>query len=204
MRRHGSWFIVCWLSWVSAAWAGGGPENVAVVVNADSWASQTVANHYVQWRQIPPTNIVYVAGLTSFERIDVDTFREKILVPVFKTLYERNVLTHIDYIVYSPDFPTAIDASKDVGGRTLEKHLSATGSLTGLTYLYKPVLMKNPLYINLMTNFYARRPLRDLLREQVLGQGLADTGLFSAKALERLVGPEPAPDARRPQVRPAD
>ena len=37
-------------------------------------------------------------------------------MPVFKTLFERDLLEHIDYIVYSSDFPTAIDVSKDLGG----------------------------------------------------------------------------------------
>jgi hypothetical protein len=92
--------------------AGGGPENVALVVNADSWASKALANHYVQWRRIPPSNVIYLEGLTSFEQTDIETFREKILVPVFKTLFERDLLGHIDYIVYSSDFPTAIDASR--------------------------------------------------------------------------------------------
>jgi tetratricopeptide (TPR) repeat protein len=142
--------------------AGGGPENVALVVNADSWASMALANHYVQWRRIPPSNVIYLEGLTSFEQTDIETFREKILVPVFKTLFERDLLGHIDYIVYSSDFPTAIDASKDLGGAKPAKHLSPTASITGLTYLYQLVLAKNPQYIELLNNLYARRPLRDV------------------------------------------
>lgn len=142
--------------------AGGGPENVALVVNADSWASQTVANHYLQWRQIPPSNVVYLTDLSSFEQTDVETFRETILVPVFKTLFERNLLEHVDYIVYSSDFPTAIDARRDLGGAAPDKLLAPTASLTGLTYLYQFVLAKNRHYLELINNFYARRPLRDL------------------------------------------
>lgn len=162
-------------SWVGPLWgalaliaaalpvqAGGGPENVAVIVNADSWASQMVANHYVQWRQIPPSNVVYIEGLNSFERTDIETLREKILIPVFTTLHERDLLNSIDYIVYSSDFPTAIDATRDLGGAKPKPYLSATGSITGLTYLYQLVLSKNPLYINLLTNFYGRRPLREV------------------------------------------
>ena len=154
--------VCCLVGGGSGLQAGGGPENVALVVNADSWASKALANHYVQWRQIPPSNVVYLEGLTSFEQTDVETFREKILVPVFKTLFERDLLEHVDYIVYSADFPTAIDASKDLGGAKPAKHLSPTASITGLTYLYQLVLAKNPHYIELLTNFYARRPLRDV------------------------------------------
>ena len=38
--------------------AGGGPENLFLVVNAASWASQSVANHYVELRKIPPINVL--------------------------------------------------------------------------------------------------------------------------------------------------
>ena len=39
------------------AQAGGGPENVFVVVNSASWASQSVANHFIKLRDIPPVNV---------------------------------------------------------------------------------------------------------------------------------------------------
>ena len=92
-------------------------------MNADSWASLTIANHYIQLREIPSRNVVYMNGLPSFEQIDVDTFREKILVPVFKALNDRDLLEHIDYIVYSADFPTTIDVKKDLGGAEPAKPL---------------------------------------------------------------------------------
>jgi hypothetical protein len=152
----------CWLCGPPRLHAGGGPENVAVVVNADSWTSQELANCYVHWRQIPPTNVIYLRGLPNFERTDVDTLREKILAPIFKTLFERNVLDHIDYVVYSSDFPTEINATKDIGGAKMPQHLAPTGSITGLTYLYQLVLSKDPRYITLFNNFYTRRPLRDV------------------------------------------
>ncbi|HUU91976.1 MAG TPA: hypothetical protein VM238_12295, partial [Phycisphaerae bacterium] len=62
--------------------AGGGPENVAVVVNADSWASLAVANEYVALRRIPPGHVIYLSSLPSFERVTVDDFRSRILMPV--------------------------------------------------------------------------------------------------------------------------
>ena len=44
----------------SAALAGGGPENVLLLVNANSDASKTIANHYIHWRQIPASNVLYL------------------------------------------------------------------------------------------------------------------------------------------------
>ncbi|MHB8862866.1 MAG: TPR end-of-group domain-containing protein [Pirellulaceae bacterium] len=154
--------IVCVASLAGVLYGGGGPENVALVVNADSWASKMIANHYVQLRQIPWSHVIYIEGLPNFEQTDVETFRESIFVPVLKTLFERNLLEHIDYIVYSSDFPTAIDVRKDLGGAEPPKFLAPTASINGLTYLFQLVLTKNPKYVDLQNNFYFRRPPHEI------------------------------------------
>ena len=50
------------------AYGGGGPENIFLVVNRQSWASQTVANHYIHLRKIPPGNVLYLDGHVKFQR----------------------------------------------------------------------------------------------------------------------------------------
>lgn len=57
----------------------------------------------------PPVNVVYLHDLPSFEEIKVDQFRDLILKPILKTAEERGIAPQIDYILYSADFPTAID-----------------------------------------------------------------------------------------------
>ena len=42
------------------AFAGGGPENVLLLVNSNSSGSKTIANHYIQLRNIPASNVVYI------------------------------------------------------------------------------------------------------------------------------------------------
>lgn len=151
---------------LTAAQAGGGPENVALVVNADSWASLTIANEYIHLRRIPSMNVVYLKGLDAFQTTDVDTFRKKILLPVMKTLYERGLLSHIDCIAYSADLPTAINVSSDFTGVTLEKYQTKVGSINGLTYLYQLVLDERQefrrLYLSLNVNYYMRRPTKSV------------------------------------------
>ena len=61
LLRHCS----CWHFWSQwsppvAAWAGGGPENVLLLVNSNSLNSKTIANHYIALRNIPPSNVVYI------------------------------------------------------------------------------------------------------------------------------------------------
>ena len=63
--------LVCLMS-ASPARAGGGPEGVAVVVNAQSWASMAVANEYIHLRNIPPANVVYLNDVATFETIGVE------------------------------------------------------------------------------------------------------------------------------------
>ena len=88
-----------------AALAGGGPENVLLLVNANSDSSKTIANHYIALRKIPATNVMYVDWKGSVEFGTGKIFREQILLPAFKEMSDRRVGPQIDYMVYSSDFP---------------------------------------------------------------------------------------------------
>jgi len=162
MRRHGSWVIACWFSCVSAAWAGGGPENVAVVVNADSFASQAVANAFIEFRDIPAGNVICLplGDLPDLETVDVETFRQRILKPTLETLDQRGLAAQIDCVAYSADVPFAVRVSADIGDRKLPQMITPTASVNGLTYLYGLVLAKNVEYLGLGVNFYARLQTR--------------------------------------------
>jgi len=142
------------------ALAGGGPENLFLVVNEDSWASQTVANEYVHLRRIPAGNVFYLDGLPSFESTDVNAFREKILEPVFAAIEHRNLAREIDTIVYSSDLPWGIGVHPDVGKKPLPKIITQRASINGLTYLYELVRKKDIGYLGLTSNWYYRRPKR--------------------------------------------
>ncbi len=161
------------------AWAGGGPENLLLVVNPQSPASLTIANHYIQLRQIPPANVVYLPWDPKAETTDIDAFRQRILRPVILATRKHRPADQIDYVVYSSDFPWGVRLDSDLkkfeaalvktaereaekAGKTSDgklppwmKIFTPVGSLTGLTYLWEPVLMDNPGYLKLRNNFYA-------------------------------------------------
>jgi len=162
MRRPGIRAVVCWLSWVSVGWGGGGPENVAVVINGDSFASQAVANAFVEFRDIPAANLISLplGGLPDFETVDVETFRQRILKPALETLEQRGLASQIDCVTYSADVPFAVRVNADIGDRKLPQMITPTASINGLTYLYPLVLAKNPEYLGLGVNFYARLQTR--------------------------------------------
>lgn len=98
----------------SPAWAGGGPENVLVVVNSESPASMAVANHYVRLRQVPDACVLHLAWDPDKQTTDVETFRQKILGPVLEAIRSRGLAGQIDCVAYSADFPWAVDAKPDV------------------------------------------------------------------------------------------
>ena len=53
--------ILAWCSLVALATAGGGPENVFLVVNPQSQGSLAIANNYIQLRHIPGRQCVLSA-----------------------------------------------------------------------------------------------------------------------------------------------
>lgn len=142
----------------SPACAGGGSSNVAVVVNAESWASLTIANEYIALREIPAANVVYLTNVPGFETVDIETFRQRVLMPALQALEQRKLAGQIDYLVYSADFPYAVDVSKDVGNTSLPKVVTKIGSLTGLTYLCQTVSGGHIQYLDLNSNRYYRPP----------------------------------------------
>ena len=156
--------LVLWAGIVVAgagdtARAGGGPENVAVVVNAESWASLAVANEYLAVRRIPEGNVIYLAGIPSNLTVDVNQFRDLILRPVLDTLDRRGLIGQIDCIAYSADLPYSVRVQADVGQRNLHTIFTPEASISGLTYLYELVLAKDSRYLSLDVNGYFRRRL---------------------------------------------
>jgi len=187
--------LACLCAWFpAAAFGGGGPENVLLVVNRKSNNSLSIANHYIQLRQIPPGNVLTLPFDPTVEFTDIDTFRAQILQPVLKAIEQRRIDGQIDYIVYSSDFPWGVRLDKDIDkylagaektappeGKKPEgekpppkpvwpQYATKVGSLSGLTYLWQPVLLGSPLlYTDLRGNWYMRRDVSDQKDAPTLG-----------------------------------
>jgi uncharacterized protein (TIGR03790 family) len=139
--------------------AGLGPENVVVVVNADSQSSEQISGEYTRLRKIPDGNVIRLREVPDSETIDVDTFREKLLGPVLSTINERGLTQQIECVAWSSDFPTAINVKSDIGQSRLPKVITPTASLNGLTYFHQLVMKKDLRYLSLKSNGYARQPV---------------------------------------------
>ena len=155
--------------------AGGGPENLVLVVNADSASSKMIANTYVEGRGIPSRNVIYLSGIPTGEVTDLENFREKILKPILREIELRKLSTSVDYIVYSSDFPTVITNRdhfeklkkqiEDRTGKEIQSKLySANASITSLTYFADAIVLDEPGYMLLDSNAYYRQPAQVLLR----------------------------------------
>lgn len=101
------------------ALAGGGPENVLLVVNRQSRASCSIANHYLRLRRIPASNVLYLPRQRGAEKlpretISVEAFRQRILFPVLQEIRRKEAVRRIDYVVYSADLPWRVNLRSDI------------------------------------------------------------------------------------------
>ncbi|HPA21180.1 MAG TPA: TIGR03790 family protein [Verrucomicrobiae bacterium] len=124
--------------------AGGGPQNVLLVVNGQSQSSLAIANAYQQLRAIPEGNILYLpssntaplytTGASADLRRNLNSglFRTNVLWPTLNYIRSRGLTNQIDYIVYSSDIPTIINATSE-SNATLGVSGAAYFSLTAMT-----------------------------------------------------------------------
>jgi hypothetical protein len=162
--------------------AGGGPENLVLVVNQDDASSLLLANHYCQLRQIHPGNVIYLSSIPRQTTISLDQFRTLILKPVFDAIRDRKLDQQIDLIVYSSGFPASVNVGpardaffKEVADRgnpvpeEAKKIFEPVASLTSLTYFAISVIQNQPAYFSLNSNRYYRGPAPQLLSQPFLG-----------------------------------
>jgi len=145
---------------VATACAGGGPENVLLLVNANSENSKTVANHYIALRQIPPNNVLYIDWKGSLEICSGKNFRDFILRPAIKAIEDRRLTQQIDYIVYSSDFPWRVELKPLFPDEKFPENFTPIGSLTGATYLLSYLVGEtpNPGVVMPTVNWYVPKP----------------------------------------------
>lgn len=136
--------------------AGGGPENVFLVVNPDSAESLAVANAYVALRKVPPINVFMLSWTGSKEETSVATFRSAILDPVLEAIEGRGLVPQIDAIVYSSDFPWRISFKDELPEQLVGVDKFPAGSLTGMTTLFPLVKSSDGGWISRDSNRYYR------------------------------------------------
>ena len=143
------------------ATAGLSPENVIVVVNADSQESRTIANHYLELRDIPSSNVIFLREVPEGLTITLDQFKSKLLLPILGQIEARKLAPQTKAIAYSAGFPTSVSIPEHTSRLTnadQKKYQLPTASLTGLTYFYQFILADSEKYLDWGANLYARGP----------------------------------------------
>lgn len=154
--------VATWLVALAAApaGAGGGPENVFLVVNPSSPDSVAIANAWITLRGVPPINVFMLPWEGSRETIPIAKFREEILRPILQAIDGRRLSTQIDHVVYSSDFPWRIDFSAELPAPLVGQDQFPSASITGLTHHYTAVQTGQSTYLEKGANRYWR-PLDD-------------------------------------------
>lgn len=146
-------------------YAGGGPENVFLVVNEHSLSSKLLANHYSDIRKIPENNVIYLKNIPDKDAISIEQLKKVILEPILNAIANRQLDGTIDYIVYSSGFPTRVSVGehqkllKNLAGKSFSaKFFAPVASLTSVTYFASQIMSDDPTYMSLTSNSYYRLP----------------------------------------------
>ncbi len=84
--------------------AGGGPQNVLVVVNDNSLISLEIGKYYQEKRGIPEQNIFHVSTTTNYSMSTVD-FTNQVRGPILNYITNSTLNQQIDYVVFTPGMP---------------------------------------------------------------------------------------------------
>ena len=139
--------------------AGLSGENIIVVVNSNSLASRTIANHYVHLRDVPTSNVLFLNEVPDQLVIGLEDFKSKILKPVLDQVNERGLARHVRCIAYSSGFPTTVNVAPHhvrLPNAEVKKLFSGLASITSMTYFYRHVFADKEGYFGLQSNLYAR------------------------------------------------
>jgi uncharacterized protein (TIGR03790 family) len=121
------------------AHAGGGPQNVAVVVNPNDPDSLAIANYYIELRHIPPTNVFYIPWRADLNATTGVQFRDRLLKPLLTQMDERGVRNQIHFLAFSSGFPYLVDCAQLFPGEQFPPQARPLVSLTAAGFFYQHI-----------------------------------------------------------------
>jgi uncharacterized protein (TIGR03790 family) len=98
----------------TASFAGGGPQNVLVVMNERSPDSLELGHYYRERRGIPERNLCRVSVDPSSPDIPWPEFRARVLEPVNRHIEQQGLSNQVDFIVLCKDFPSRVSDNESV------------------------------------------------------------------------------------------
>ncbi len=149
--------------------------DVAVIVNVNSSASQTIGSYFAQQRSIPAANIIYVNAPTTEEITDAEF--QSIRSQVESHLQANDLITTLNYIVTTKGVPLKINRgdtySMSSPSASIESELmlvlgTYASSIGGAGRTYSPYYTKNAAFSRSAYGFYLATRLDGYTTEDVL------------------------------------
>ncbi|MFQ5425275.1 MAG: TIGR03790 family protein, partial [Phycisphaerae bacterium] len=133
--------IACTWSAGGTAFAGGGPENLLIIIDPSNPESKYVGNYYKNARNVPDRNVIYLdpgaTNYTDFTTSDLDGF--------LGMLTNRRVDDHIDYVLIMPGAPFFVTAGGFISDACSPVTRFAIGSLYTMAFIKNDILGGLPL-----------------------------------------------------------
>ena len=132
-----------------------GPENVALVINDQSAASQRVGDYYARRRAIPASNVIHI-NVSDSETIDRARYGALIERPIAESLTRQGLQDRILYLVLTQGVPLRIAGSTGQSGTVSSVDSELTLLYRRLTGSALPIAgwIPNPYYLG-------SKPIRD-------------------------------------------
>ncbi|MFQ3548928.1 MAG: TIGR03790 family protein [Armatimonadota bacterium] len=113
------YFVLALILFCGNVYAGGGPRNIAVIINSQSEESVEIGMYYKNARNIPNRNICFINTSTN-ETISSQDCETSILEPVRNWLYNvESQGARIDYLVTTKGMPLKVDYGHSTGPHSL-------------------------------------------------------------------------------------
>jgi uncharacterized protein (TIGR03790 family) len=136
------------------AQAGGGPQNLAVIVNPADPDSLAVANAYVEMRRIPASNVLYIRWNPEASRTTAPQFRDRLIKSMFEQLKQRKIIGQINGVAFSTGYPYLVDCAPLFPAQQFPQQAKPFASLTSATYLYRMIQESKLEFFSLTSNGY--------------------------------------------------
>jgi len=175
------------------ALAGGGPQNVLIVVNARSRESLEIGNWYRRARDIPYSQVLTLSTSTA-PAVPYQTYLTEIEKPIRDYVTGEGQVDDITCIVLTRGLPVQVDIQN---GRTVASLLAALDLGKGAIRVINPYLDKGiafshrdetlrGMYLVTVLNGYHVQDVKTLIAQGKLGDGQAPDGRFIFQSVPQM------------------
>jgi uncharacterized protein (TIGR03790 family) len=163
--------------WNNLAHAGGGPQNVVLIVNPDDPDSLGVANYYIELRKLPASNVIYIPWRVDLYGATAVQFRDRLIKPVIEQLQQRGLTDQIDFLAFSSGYPYLIDCAPLFRDQQFPPQARPLTSLTSAMFFYQSLLNGQVDMFGVESNDYFAPAVGGVTKSRAFGQAPSAAGV---------------------------